>query len=286
MNIGIFFLVYYFCAPSTVGRALYKAQSKKNLIQQTYYTFTDDEIRVSTSDSSSVYNYSAIEELYETDEIYCLYFNKTSAFVIPKKCIENPLCDVKMFLQSKVGKDFIFVKRKSDGKTAAKVLGVSAAFVAVTFLAALAGDLSLYKPKTFTYEDYSITLDKHFYEWDNSDCDYGLTTSDLSFALTKFTQEDVDYFVRKDNTDLEEFTRSYAEDSEVKEFKKLTPSTCYIAFYDEYEGYEYYNTVCIKQVDGEYWVSHFFTDRSMEEDYALDMKNWISSIEIKKGETI
>lgn len=284
-TLGIIFIIYYFFAPSYMGKALFKSQSKKNLAKETTYSFTENEIRVSTVDSSSVYNYSAIEELYETDELICLYFNKQSAFIIPKDRIENPLCDVRMFLESRVGKKVNYVKKVSTGKSIAKTFAVLAASIVLTILSAGVADLVLEEPQTFSYKNYSITLDNHFYEdGDFANHSYTLFASDATMTVDDYSQKDIDYALDKENSSLEELAKSYCEGNRVKNVKKINHYTYDITFYDNVDGIDYYNIVSVQQIEDIYWVTQIYCEKILENDYKDKFEDWISSINFKGNE--
>lgn len=281
-TLGIILVAYYFLAPVYIGNSLFKSQSKKNLNKEVTYSFTENELKVSTIDSSAIYNYSAIEELYETDDLICLYLNKSAAFIIPKSTIENPCCDVRMFLESKVGKKFVYVKNKSTGKAVAKIFAVFVASLVASILSMTLADIKLDEPQTFSYEDYSITADKHLYEWEEkTNSSYSLTSSDVTLTVDEYTQENLDYAIEKENASLEELAKSYCEGNQVKNVNKSNPYTYNIAFYDSYEGTDYYNLVCVQQIDDIYWVTQIYCEKYLEEDYADKFEGWISSIKHK-----
>lgn len=286
-TLGIIFIVYYFFAPSYMGQSLFKSQSKKNLAKETVYSFTEDNIKAATIDSSSVYNYSAIEELYETDELICLYINKASALIIPKDKIENPLCDVRMFLESKVGKKFVYVKRHSTGKSIAKTFAVLAATIVLTVVSAAVADIALDKPQTFSYKNYSITLDKHFYEDQSANFgghNYVLYASDITMYVDNYDQEDLDYVLDTEGAKLEDLAKSYCEESNVQDVKKVNHYTYDITFYDNYENVDYYNIVSVQQIEDSYWVTQIYCEKFSEEDYKDKFEDWISSITFKGNE--
>lgn len=280
-TLGIIFLVVYFLAPVFAGKSIYRSQSKKNLTKEAVYSFTEENFRISTVDSSSIYEYSAIEELYETEDLICLFFNKASAFTIPKESIENPLCDVRMFLESKVGKKFIYVKNKSTGKAVGKSIGIVVASIAVAMVAWGIADFQLDEPQTFSYKSYSITADRHLTEWeDNQYNSYSLISSDITLTVDNYTQDDIDYELEKEKASLEDFTKYYCEDGQVKFAKKINHYTYNVSYYDSDDGFDYYNAVCIQQIDGEYWITHIYCDKELEESYSEKFDKWISSITV------
>lgn len=279
---GIIFIAYYFFGPSYLGNALFRSQSKKNLNKETLYTFHENEFKLSTVDSNVVHNYSAIEELYETNDLICLYINKSAAYIIPKDSIRNPLCDVRAFLEAKVGKKFVFVKKKSTGAAIAKFIAVIVASIVLSLFASGLSNVMMDKPQTFSYEDYSITLDQHFYEDDTlAGCDYSIFSSDVTVTVCKYTQEDVDYSVGKENATIEEAAKSYCEDSTIKDSKSLNHYTYAVAFYDSYDSYNYYNLIYIQQINDEYWVTQLYCDKSDEDKYAKKFEDWALSIRMK-----
>lgn len=278
---GLIFLVLYFLAPVYVGRSTHKSRSKNDFVKEIVYSFNENNFSVSTVVSSSVYEYSAIDELYETEEIFYLFINKNAAFIIPKKSIENPLCDVRMFLESKVGKKFIYVKKKSSGKAVAKSIGIVIASIAVAMVAWGIADFQLDEPQTFSYKSYSITADRHLTEWeDNYYSSYSLTSSDVTLTVDNYTQEYIDNELQKGNASLEDFTKYYCEDGQVKSAKKINHYTYNVSYYDSDDGFDYYNAVCIQQIDDEYWITHIYCDKDLEESYSEKFDKWISSITI------
>lgn len=280
--VGIIFIAYYFFGPSYLGNALFKSQSKKNLNKETLYTFHENEFRLSTVDSNIVHNYSVIEELYETNDLICLYVNKSAAYIIPKDSITNPLCDVRAFLEAKVGKKFVFVKKKSTGAAIAKFIAVIIVSVVLSLFASGVSNVMMDKPQTFSYGEYSITLDKHFYESDEIEgVDYSLISSDATMTVNCYTQEEVDDSLGKENATLEDATKNYCEDSIIKNAKKVNHYTYNVEFYDTYDDVDYYNLVSVQQIDSEYWITHIYCEKYMEEEYAEKFEKWISSIQNK-----
>lgn len=278
-TLGIILIFYYYFSPKSLGNQMYKSQSKKNLTKETTYYFSDSDFRAETVDASSVASYSAIEALYETDGLYCLYVNKTSAFLIPKNCIENPLCDPKTFLESKVGQKFIFVKKKSAGKAAAKIIGIFAAGIILTLAAFIVADFQLDEPQTFSYEDYSVTLDKHFVEWEENQIDdYSLTSDDVTFLLDKYTQKDAKYAFDSQDINVEKIVNVFSEEVDMLDKKQTNRYNYIIKYNDEYEGVRYYNAVCIQQVGRDYWITQLYCEGSLREDYEELFDKWISSI--------
>ena len=284
-TLGYLSIIYYYYAPAYTGRALYKSQSKKNLTKEETYSFNENNFIITTIESSSTYNYSAIEELYETDDLICLYFNKASAFIIPKKNIVNPQCDVRMFLESKSGKKFTFIKKKSTGKAIAKTIAIILSSAFISLFALGTAESNLEKPKEFTFGDYSITADGHFYEDKSStNNDYVLMSSYVSLSVDKYTQEDINYALGKDNPSLEEIAKSICENDIIKSAKQNNHYTYTVTFYDNADGFDYYNLIYVQQIDDVYWVTQLNCDKSLENDYAEKFEKWVSSIRYKSNE--
>ena len=279
-TLGIFFVFYYYFAPSILGSALLKSQSKKNLAKETTYYFSDNCFRAETCDSSSVIDYSAVESLLETDELYCLYVNKTSAFIVPKNSIENPLCDVKMFLESRVGQPFTFVKKKSAGKAAAKIIGIFILSIFLTLLALGIADIQLDKPQTFCYENYSITLDRHFTDWEeNQNDDYSLASDEVTFILDRYTQRDMNYLYDAENITLQEIIKDFCSDIFVLDRKNDSSDNYIIKYlYDGDDGIKYFNIACFQQIGDDYWVTQICCEEYFKEDYEEKFEKWISTI--------
>lgn len=281
--LGIYFLIYYYFAPVSFGNRLYKSQSKKNLNKDTTYCFSDSEIKITTVDMTTSLSYSGIEDFYETDEIYCLFVNKSFAYTIPKNAVEN-LCgyDFKTFIQNKIGKPAVYVKKKSTGKSTAKLFGIMTAGIILICIAfGLAEYILTENPKTFTFEDYSITLDQSFYDWqENDDTELALTNDLVYFTLEKYSDDDLyRAFFRKD-VSIEDFAGDYKKEYKA-DMLKINEFTYYLTFSDSYDDYDYYNAMCIQQIDGVFWVSQLFCDKSHEIDYAQSFLKWFSSIKYK-----
>lgn len=284
-TLGYLSIIYYYYAPAYMGRALYKSQSKKNLTKEETYSFNENNFIITTIESSSTYNYSTIEELYETDDLICLYFNKASAFIIPKKDIVNPRCDVRMFLESKSGKKFTFIKKKSTGKAVAKTIAIILSSALLSLLALGTAESNLDKPKEFTFGDYSITADGHFYEDKSStNNDYVLMSTYVSLSVDKYSQEDINYALGKDNPSLEEIAKSICEDGIIKSAKQNNHYTYTVTFYDNVDGFDYYNLIYVQQIDDIYWVTQLNCDKTLESDYSEKFEKWISSIRYKSNE--
>ena len=138
------------------------------------------------------------------------------------------------------------------------------------------------KPQTFSYGEYSITLDKHFYESDEIEgVDYSLISSDATMTVNCYTQEEVNDSLGKENATLEDATKNYCEDSIIKNAKKVNHYTYNVEFYDTYDDVDYYNLVNVQQIDSEYWITHIYCEKYMEEEYAEKFEKWISSIQNK-----
>lgn len=283
-TLGIILVFNYFFSPKILGNAMYKSQSKKNLARETTYYFSDNNFRAEGVDTNSTANYSAVEALLETDGLYCLYINKASAIIIPKNSIENPLCDPKTFLESKVGQPFTFVKKKTAGKAVAKTLGIFALSIFLTLAAGVIGDFYLSKPQTFSYDNYSVTLDKHFTEWEeNREDDYSLTSDEVSFIVDKYTQKDAEYALEDQYVNLEKIVKSFCEDTEIIDTKQVSRNNYLIKYFDESEGIEFYNAACIQQVGDEYWITQLYCEKTHQKDYEEQFDKWISSIKIKEN---
>ncbi|MCQ2484528.1 MAG: YcxB family protein [Clostridia bacterium] len=285
-TLGIILIFSYYFYPKILGDTLYKAQSKEIPKKETTCYFSEDDFRVETVDTNSVIKYSAVVKLLETDDLYLIYITRTSAFIIPKNCIENSICDVKMFLESKVGKQFTFVKNKSTGKAVAKIIGIVILSLLLTFLAYGIADKQLDAPQTFYHENYSVTLDKHFAEWEENQMDdYSLASDEATLIVDKYNQEDAEYVFDDQNVNLEKIIDNFCEDVEMISTKQVNRNHYIIKYFDEYEGIKFYNTVCIQQVGDEYWITQLYCEKSLKEDYEQKFDTWISSIKYNGGQT-
>lgn len=284
-TLGYLSIFYYYYAPAYMGRSLYKSQSKKNLTKEVNYSFNENNFLITTIESSSTYNYSAIEELYETDDLICLYFNKASAFIIPKKDIVNPRCDVRMFLESKSGKKFTSIKKQSTGKAVAKTIVIILSSALLSFLALGLAESNLDEPKEFTFGDYSITADGHFYEDESStNNDYVLTSDYVSLSVDKYSQADINSALEKANPSLEEIAKSICDGDIIKSAKQNNHYTYTVTFYDNVDGFDYYNLIYVQQIDDTYWITQLNCEKSLENDYAEKFEKWVSSIRYKSNE--
>ena len=275
-----------FFYPFILGRKIKKASEKKfSSVMPTYY-FNEEDIHIVSELENSSVSYAAIKEIVETENVFMLFVNKNTAFCIPKNCIENLTCDARDFFERKIGKPVIKQKTITKGKALLRSIAVFLA--ASVFIASYSTyqEIKMSKPEKFEFENYSVTLDGHFYDDYEEDDYFAIYSEIVSIDIYRQTEKDAMEEYNCKSIDLKSYTEhlyEWLQISDGSEIKKLDDNALYFTYSDGDEIYNSYYFVCVHYADGVFWETDFCCAEGMRNIYEEQILEWAKTVKIKDG---
>ena len=133
------------------------------------------------------------------------------------------------------------------------------------------------KDKTFTKDDFSITLTEDFKEDQRDEAYVSYQSNDV---LIYVLREDYSYF---DDITLEEYVELglLANDQEGLEVY-TGEGYLWCSYTDETDGEKYYNVVAFYEGKDAFWAIEFTTFKNKAKEYDSQFKQWAASVEVGK----
>ncbi len=269
-------------------RAVIKAQGKASL-SPSKITFSDEGINFQSEFENSTLNYSVYEKIVETEEAFYLFLGKNQANIVGKEeFVFGTIEDFRTFIAEKTGKKvgFVSVAKKSVTRAIVATVVASALAIGTMFGANFIKNKNQSVGKTFSVENYSITLTQSFEEQTNTEAFLTVYSESkkISVYVYYYSNEELEEYqgVKLENSAevaqwlIESWTSSVNEVA-----RNISSTETHIESEEDKEGFTYYYYDSVLQVEGGFWHTEFATPIGLKDDYRDDFIEWLKTVEIK-----
>lgn len=280
----IFFYLYLF-----FGRIVgYFA--RKNLhpalrdIAQTY-SFDDEGYHTVSALDASAIRYPAIVKIMETETMFALYINKASAHLIKKSDFTLGTSETfRPYIVERTGKPVLQFRCRRSRMGQWVILAASLLIVIAAILSAFLVQFNTANtPKTFTADEFSITLTEQFQTSDrHQDCVLCVTNHEVFVYTTFESKADValSMGVEPQPQEYAYYHIDHISSIDRLSFDQVDGGSLFATYVLHAQNGDYYFFDAIRETDNGFWTTRFYCYDHHREKYENAFYQWARTVKI------
>ncbi len=265
-----------------VGRNAYNAAAQAGLPD--HFVFLDTQFQIYAGGRCTAIAYEAVMRLAETDRLFALYVNASTAYLIPKAAFAQQTDELRAFLENATNRKAQRVR--STGKVRFFLLGglVAAVIVSTILSPSFTGEPEA-QPQTLGRGAYSITLPEGFSGLEGDEkagIFYQIT--DLNAYITVSFRTDTALMRAGFNPAFgaKNYIRRLLEQISIhpEDITELDDGTACAAYTDTYEDGEFFFYLVCSHENEAFWCTEFYCSAADRAKYEPLFAEWAATIRI------